>query len=278
MKTIGNRWRCERPPKGPERVSTRRFSERNYDCLRALRTCLLQKGGWEWRGARGWLFSTEFPYQLAGLATGFLSSLADNHLVDREDVRDPFVRRPSNIYRITQLGIDLLAEHEREQRTAPRLEPEPGVIVFSTINAVEPESGEPEPIIVPGLTESPSEVERDTIFIARHQWNGLAFLQTQPAEAWFALGDFRDAIGRFHPNDAYLLVDKALLNMSKSDAGERKYRATTIGRGARLRDGETNERAAMVHVPGIRAAATSARANPVAQQPRERPSGPVSGG
>lgn len=260
-------------------MPSRRLSERNYDYLRVLRTCLIQNGGWEWRGARGWMFSTEFPHSLRSLATGFLATLGANHLAEREDVRDPFVRRPSNIWRISQFGIDTLAEYERAQQTAPSSELEPGVIVFPRINALERELAKPESIIVPPLAASLSGVECETIFIARHQWDGLALLQTQEPEAWVTLAEIRKAVGRFFSDDASLLFEKALIDVSRPDAGNRMFRATMIGRGARLRDGETNARAAMVHVPGIRVAATAgAGTKHEAPHPGKRRVGPVSGG
>jgi hypothetical protein len=262
-------------------MPSRRLSDRNYDYLRVLRFCLLNNGGWEWRGARGWMFSTEFPYPIAGLAAGFLSSLANNYLVAREDVSDPFVQRPSNFYRITQLGIELLAEREREQRAALGSDDsEPGVIVFPTSESAASVPYQPEPIIVPALADSRSEVERDTIFVAQHQWKAVAFLQTQPEEGWFTLGAVRDVVGRFDSDDACLLAGKALLGESKPDVrGQWKYRASLLGRGARLRDGDTNKRLAMVHVAGIRTAAAATQSDRSERRPRSsRRVGPTSGG
>ncbi len=238
-------------------MSSRKLSARNYNYLRVLRSCLLADDGWEWRGTRAWMFADEFPHTMTVLAAADLPALADSHLVDREDVSDPFQRRPHNLYRITQPGIDLLAEREREQCATPgsdEIEPSP-VLGAASIY-------EGEPVIVPVPAGSRSPVERDTIFIARCQWNGLAFLQAQTPERWWTVGDVRNAVGRFYPNDAYLLARKALVDVTTPDAGgERQYRVTMLGRGARLRCSDSDQRLAMVHIPGIRAAATSGRGN-----------------
>lgn len=248
--------------------------------LRVLRSCLQENGGWKWRGVRGWMFTYDFPYHLSGLASGFLSTLADNYLVDREDVRDPFVQRPVNLYRITQLGIDLLADWEREQRAAPRsAEAEPGVIPLPVPASAGPaDESAAEPISVSPPAESRSEEELESIFIASHQWTALAFLQTQPLEKWLTAREIRPGAPRFNPNDAYLLVDKALAEESLPEEGERRYRASRLGRNARLRDDKANERMVMIHVPGIRAAAAAGLGHAHTRQREQRRSGPISGG
>jgi len=240
-------------------MAGQKLNEFNFEVLRYLRAYAATGKGWEWRRVKGWIFANEFP-QLLRLASSYLPTLVRHYSVDLSDVRDPFQDRPTYLYRISGVGLAMLAAHERE-------------------------AGEPNPLAETTI-EPPAEhlsaEELETVFLSAAQWRGLEYLERHrsrglaytPAEILKAI-DFR-----FYMNDADLLVRKDLAVEEQEAGGPRTFRVSRLGRRARAVDTTTSKYTVKVHVPGILAAAET-HSNAKEKRPaaeRQRTGGIVSGG
>jgi len=115
------------------------------------------------------------------------------------------------------------------------------------------------------------------LFISRAAWEGLAVLGAAEEDGgWLPAIEIGNRIASsFVRNDAEILIARRLAerrptaDASRAARGEQQYRATALGRGARLLDGKTSETRVQVRVPGL------VLRQPV---PIRRGNGPVSGG
>lgn len=96
------------------------------------------------------------------------------------------------------------------------------------------------------------------MLLSASQWHGLLYLQQQPAGLAFTPAEIGRAIERgFYGNDGDLLVRRMLAACHAADRGPRKYAVTPLGSLSRATDDKTSTSLVMVHVPGIRAAASA---------------------
>ena len=194
--------------------------------LRALRDFAVRKEMWLRRGVRGWAFSDELPKSHVLLDQ--LRSFAARGLVDREDVRDALRSSPMHLHRITQAGA----------------------------NAFTHESGAPIVSIEPAGQLAPADVE--LLFVNPSASDLLAFLSVQEPGRWFSFIQIRKASDRrLMADDGRFLLSRGLVERRPSPGrgGRFVYRATKLGRGARVIDAGTSHSRVQIHVPGIVAAA-----------------------
>lgn len=239
-------------------MAGQRLNEWNFEVLRYLRAYATTGRGWEWKRVKGWIFTQEFPHSLR-IASTYLQTLARNYAVDLSDVRDPFQDRPIYLYRISAVGLAMLAAHERQDGGGTD-----DPLAYATIDT-------------PADNLSADELE--TIFISSAQWRGLEYLQQR--RSTFTPAEILKAVEfRFYMNDADLLVRKHLAVEEQEPGGTRKFRASTLGRRARAVDTTTSSYTVKVHVPGILAAAGKHKnAEQKRRAPeRQRTGGIVSGG
>lgn len=213
-----------------------RLGEAVIEILRYLRAEVGADRGWSLFDVRGWRFANEFPDSLK-LVDSRIQTLVRHGMVDRADVRDPFQRRPLYLYRISASGLEALAAHEARGGATP--------------------AGKT-PVTLPPQAESRNLLQSETIFLSAAQWRGLLYLQQQPSGLLFTPASIGRAIERgFYANDGDLLVRRMLAACVVPAHGPRRYGVAPLGLLARAIDEDTSGYLVMVHVPGIREAASS---------------------
>jgi hypothetical protein len=193
--------------------------------LRILSTVALEGTGWVRKGVRGWVFTDEVRDGLAGVN---LTDLAQLGFIVREDVRDSGRRLPLYLNRITQAGEDeLAAAEERAPSPIPRARR----------------------ILTPADTE--------TIYVPTGAWQALWALAREPMEdPWRSLAQINGRAGTaIYSEDTEFLLARDLAAIQRPQVVSRTspvlYRATSLGRGARVRDRKASGSRVQIRVPGI---------------------------
>ncbi|HEX2093356.1 MAG TPA: hypothetical protein VHG28_13205 [Longimicrobiaceae bacterium] len=92
-----------------------RLEERDTIALCYLRYLAVRDGGYRRRGRLGWALREDVEKATGKRLPERLSRLHGMGLLDREDVRPQRLRHPVWIYRISQMGADLVANREQRQ-------------------------------------------------------------------------------------------------------------------------------------------------------------------
>jgi hypothetical protein len=193
--------------------------------LRMLRSLPLEGKGWTRKGVRGWVFTDEVQDGLAGVN---LRDLLQLGMIVREDVRDPGRRLPLYLHRITQVGEDELAAEDGRD-----------AIPISRARA--------------NLTPA----DRETLYVPTNAWQTLAALAREPVEdPWRSLAQIAiRAKTPVLPEGPQFLVERGLAELQRPAVLSRTspivYRATILGRGARVRDRRAGAERVQVRVPGL---------------------------
>lgn len=201
---------------------------RGGDLLSVLRTLSAharEGTGWARKGVRGWVFTDEIPDGLAGVN---LTDLAQLGFIVREDVRDPGRRLPLYLNRITQAGEDELA-------------------------AVE----ERDPSPIRRARRVLTRADRETIYVTMGAWQALRALAREPMDdPWRSLALINGRAGTaIYAEDTEFLLARHLAAIQRPEEASRTspvlYRATSLGRGARVRDRKASGTRVQIRVPGI---------------------------
>lgn len=193
--------------------------------LRMLRTLALEGKGWTRKGVRGWVFTDEVQDGLAGVN---LTDLLQLGMIVREDVRDPGRRLPLYLNRITQAGEDELAAEEGR-----------------------------DPTPIPRARQNLTPADRETLYVPTNAWQALAALSREPVDdPWRSLAQIADrAKTPVLPEGLQFLVERGLAELRRPAILSRTspilYRATTLGRGARVRERRPGAERVQVRVPGL---------------------------
>lgn len=193
--------------------------------LRILSAHARDGTGWTRKGVRGWVFTDEVPDGLAGVN---LTDLAQLGFIVREDVRDPGRKLPLYLNRITQSGEDKLAAAEKR---------------------------DPSPIPRPRRSLTPA--DRETIYVTTGAWRALRTLAREPVDdPWRSLAQINGHPGTaIYPEDTEFLLARDLAEIQRPAAVSRTspvlHRATSLGRGARVRDRKASGTRVQIRVPGI---------------------------
>lgn len=193
--------------------------------LRILRSHAREGTGWARKGVRGWVFTDEVPDGLAGVN---LTDLAQLGFIVREDVRDPGRKLPLYLNRITQAGEDELAA-----------------------------AAERDPSPIPRARRSLTPADRVTIYVTTGAWQALRALGREPVDdPWRSLAQINGLAGTaIYPEDPEFLLGRDLAAIQRPQVVSRTspvlYRATSLGRSARVRDRKASGTRVQIRVLGI---------------------------
>lgn len=206
-------------------IATRIRGDDLLGVLRTLSAHAREGMGWARKGVRGWVFTDEVPDGLAGVN---LTDLALLGFIVREDVRDPGRRLSLYLNRITQAGEDEL---------------------------VAVEGRDPSPI--PRARRNLTPADRETIYVTTGAWQALRALTREPVDGpWRSLAQINGREGTaIYPEDTKFLLARHLAAVQRPEEVSRTspvlYRATSLGRGARVRDRKASGTRVQIRVPGI---------------------------
>jgi hypothetical protein len=227
--------RCAVAPFGPKHafrcliMANRPLDPEEVRLLQAFADDVASGDGWTWRGVSGWRFTDEFSTRFL-LVSEDLQELARRDYVTRDDVLDPARKNAFYLIRISGRGADYLAGCGGQ---VPPSLPEPGEL---------------------------TRVDLESLFISRNSWEGLvALCEELDADDWVPAERIGTRIGStFHQNDGETLIARGLAERrpieggaSRVPRGGRQYRATPLGRTARLVDGESSETRVQIRVTGL---------------------------
>ena len=209
-------------------MSTRPLDRDETRLLQTLSDSAVEEKGWTRRSVGGWRFTDEIAgFPLIASQMRYLAGLG---YIQRDDVLDPVRAAPLYLHRVTLRGEDYLgAAGGRILRT----------------------------IVQPGeLTAA----DLDSVFLSRDAWDGLAALtEVEAGEGWRLAAKVGERMGSsFLRDSGQALVARRLAEMRTAPdelgatRGALQYRATRLGRGARLLDGRASESRVQVRVPGIK--------------------------
>ena len=193
--------------------------------LRVLSAHAREETGWARKGVRGWVFTDEVPDALAGVN---LTDLAQLGFIVREDVRDPGRKLPLYLNRITQAGEDELAAAEKR---------------------------DPSPVSRARRSLTPADTE--TIYVTTGAWQALRALAREPVDdPWRSLAQINARAGTaIYPEDTEFLLARDLAHTQRPEVVSRTspalFQATSLGRGARVRDRRASGTRVQIRVAGI---------------------------